>query len=219
MPGRQRMQETTPLFRDRQEAGERLAQAIATQAPLLPVVYALPRGGLLVAEPVARQLQCPLDIIVAKKITEPEQPELAIGAVTTDGHILWVEPLPPGHNTNLLRHTALEQAQQQAQELAQLAGNRPRAATGVTAIVIDDGVATGMTMAVAVQALQEQKLAEIWIGAPVAPLSLIPSLRQWADRVLILATPEPFLNVSRFYQQFPQVKTEEAVACLKRANR
>jgi len=211
---------TTPLFRDRHEAGERLAQAIVAQAPLLPVVYALPRGGLPVAAPVARQLQCPLDILVAKKITEPEQPELAIGAVTADGHVLWVDQPGGKTPTSRLRRTALEQAQQQAQaQLDQLARNRPHlAATGATAIVIDDGIATGMTMAVAVQALREQQPAEIWIATPVAPLSLIRSLNHWADQVIILATPEPFLSVSRFYQEFPQVDIEEAVACLRQSN-
>lgn len=210
---------TIPLFQDRHEAGEKLAQAIADQAPPLPIVYALPRGGLPVAEPVARRLQCPLDIIVAKKITEPEQPELAIGAVTAGGHVLWVNPPPWKAHTTLLRYTAREKAQQLAQaQWAQLTGRPHLAATGMTAIVIDDGIATGMTMAVAVQALREQRPAEIWIAAPVAPPSLIPSLHQWAEQVMILATPEPFLSVSRFYQQFPQVKIEEAAACLRQSN-
>jgi len=209
---------TIPLFQDRHEAGEKLAQAIAAQAPSLPIVYALPRGGLPVAEPVARRLQCPLDIIVAKKITEPEQPELAIGAVTAAGHVLWLNPLPRETHTSLLRYPAMEQAQQAQAQLAQLAGRPHLAATGVTAIVIDDGIATGMTIAVAVQALREQQPAEIWIGAPVAPPSLLPSLHQWAEQVIILATPDPFLSVSRFYQQFPQVEIEEAAACLKQSN-
>lgn len=207
------------LFQDRCQAGEKLAQAIIARAPSRPtVVYALPRGGLPVAAPVARQLQCPLDVVVAKKITEPKQPELAVGAVTADGHVLWVKHKPTRlRNASPLWRTALEQAQQNAQiQFAQLTANRPQPdPTGVTAILVDDGLATGMTMAVATQALRERHPAEIWVCAPVAPRSLLRSLHQWADQVVILATPEPFWSVSRFYQAFPQVEMEEALACLR----
>ncbi len=206
------------LFKDRQEAGEKLAQAIIAQGPAQPTVYALPRGGLPVAVPVARQLQCPLGVVVAKKITEPKQPELAVGAVTSDGHVLWLEHKPAWmKKAHLLRRMALEQAYQKAQaQFAQLTTNwsQPDPA-GTTAILIDDGIATGMTMAVAVQALRQQQPIEVWICVPVAPQGLLRSLQELADQVVILATPEPFLNVSRFYQAFPQVEIEEALACLR----
>lgn len=210
-----------PLFQDRRQAGEELARAIAAALPPRPViVYALPRGGLPVAEPVARYLRCPLDVVVAKKITEPQQPELAIGAVTADGHVLWVDQRPAWLSNPRLRRAALEEAQQKAQaQLAQLTADYPqRPATGVTAILVDDGIATGMTMAVAVQALREQQPTEIWIAAPVGPSGLIPSLNLWADRVVVLETPEPFWSVSRFYHKFPQVEMEEAIACLSQFN-
>lgn len=207
-----------PLFQDRHQAGEELARVVVAAVPAQPViVYALPRGGLPVAAPVARYLQCPLDVVVAKKITEPEQPELAIGAVTADGHVLWVKQKPTWILNPSLRRAALEQAQQKAQsQLAQLTANRSQLpANGAVAILVDDGIATGMTMAVAVQALREQQPAEIWIAVPVAPAGLIGSLNQWADRVIVLETPNPFWSVSRFYQDFPQVEMEEALACLR----
>jgi len=207
-----------PLFQDRHQAGEELARAVVAAVPPQPViVYALPRGGLPVAEPVARHLQCPLDVVVAKKITEPEQPELAVGAVTADGHVLWVKQKPAWILNPGLRRAALEQAQQKAQsQLAQLTANRsPLPAKGAVAILVDDGIATGMTMAVAVQALREQQPAEIWIAVPVAPVGLIGSLNQWADQVIVLETPDPFWSVSRFYQDFPQVEMEEALTCLR----
>lgn len=201
-----------PLFRNRQEAGEKLAQAVIAHKPTPPViVYALPRGGLPVAEPIARRLNCPLDVLVAKKITEPGNPELAIGAVTVDGHVLWARHQSDRASNSELWRAALYQARQKAQaQLAQLAPNGSFVATGAIAILVDDGIATGMTMAVAAQALHDQSPAAVWICAPVAPSNLADRLHQWADRVIVLETPEPFWSVSRFYQEFPQVEIDEA---------
>ena len=104
-------------------------------------------------------------------------------------------------------------------QLAQLAPARPQVnPQGTIAIVVDDGIATGMTMAVAAQALRAQHPAAVWLCAPVAPLSLLPWLQQWGDRIIVLDTPESFLSVSRFYVEFPQVEIEEALAYLQQQN-
>lgn len=223
---------TFPLFRDRHEAGKQLAQVILAELSQLnesqrhakPIVYALPRGGLPVAEPVARLLECPLDLVVAKKITWSDNPELAIGAVTADGHMIRsrYEPVTP-ENAELWK-VALHQAQEKAQaQFTQLAVHHaaldPEDAlvqnlTGKIALLVDDGIATGMTIAVAAQALRARHPQSIWICAPVAPQKLLESLQQWGDRVIVLAAPDPFLSVSRFYEEFPQVEMEEAMACL-----
>ncbi len=215
------------IFVDRHDAGEKLAQAVLAEAQTLPdstkfVVYALPRGGLPVAEPVARALGCPLDVIVAKKITRPENLELAIGAVTADGQVLWQKTLLSGQAQE--REAALWVAQNKAQaQLAQFADRPDIDPDGAIALIVDDGIATGMTMAVAVKSLRIRNPLEIWVCAPVAPVGIVDSLRQWSDsserrgvdRAIILATPDPFWSVSRFYQVFNQVKTEEALACLQ----
>jgi predicted phosphoribosyltransferase len=217
-----------PLFRNRDDAGEKLAERVLSEFGKLddalgsakPVVYALPRGGLPVAAPVARLLGCPLDVVVAKKIARPENPELAIGACTADGHVLWSQHpslcrLNPKVREAALRH-ALEKARDQ---LAQLAPARPGVSPqGAIAILVDDGIATGMTVAVAAEALRAQQPRAVWVAAPVAPLDLLPSLRQWGERAIVLATPERFLSVSRFYADFPQVEMEEALACLQEQN-
>lgn len=211
--------ENTKIFVDRHDAGEKLAQAVLTEAQTLSdkkfVVYALPRGGLPVAVSVARALGCPLDVIVAKKITRPENSELAIGAVTADGHVLWLEP--SCEQAQELDRDALLFAQKKAQaQLAQF-GDRPEIdPEGAIALLVDDGIATGMTMAVAVKALKTRNPLEIWICAPVAPQEMVNSLELGgASRAIILATPDPFWSVSRFYQVFNQVETEEALACLQ----
>ncbi len=210
-----------PLFRDRADAGEQLAEAVLGQLAeidpgfkrIKPIVYALPRGGLPIAAPLAQRLGCPLDIIVAKKITRPENPELALGAVTADGQVLW-------GRQRLLRYQVRQSAQQEAQAKAQDQFNRMASAcpqvdpTGAVALVVDDGIATGMTIAVAVQALRHRPLAQIWICAPVAPPDLVEEMRQWCDRLVVLATPDPFISVSRFYEAFPQVEMEEAIGYL-----
>ena len=213
-----------PFFDDRTDAGEKLAEAVlaelaklnlTTQKAVKPIVYALPRGGLPVAVPVARLLGCPLDVVVAKRITRPDNLELAIGAVTADGYILWQKQ----KQQNLgWQKSALDRAQNNAQSLqADLSSGRPNvSAAGALAILVDDGIATGMTVAVAAQALRAQQPAALWICAPVAPVDLMGFLAQMGDKSIILETPDPFYSVSRFYAEFPQVETAEALVCLQR---
>ena len=241
-------------FRDRQEAGEMLAQSLMAEVQAFigqtgsssvdsteltcgsmadwAIVYALPRGGLPVAEPIARQLGCPLDILVAKKITYPESPEFAVGAVTASGQILWLsrdrlKAVSYLNDRDLeSQHVALNQAQDKA--LAQFSeihqacpwitnyATAPLFLRGKIAILVDDGIATGMTMAVAAQALKQQQPIQVWCCAPVGPVGLEDSLQDCCDRLIVLEKPDPFMSVSRFYRKFPQVSMEEVIACLHR---
>ncbi|MEX0272188.1 phosphoribosyltransferase [Leptolyngbyaceae cyanobacterium UHCC 1019] len=222
----------SPVFADRLEAGKCLAAAVLAiveaqmpanqaeaEAPDRFVVYALPRGGIAVAAPIAQALHCPLDVIVAKKITRPENPELAIGAATSNGDVLWLT------QGQVFPSTLYEQMLQQAQERAQaqweqLAPFSPQIdPAGAIALIVDDGIATGMTMAVAAQSLRAKNPAEIWICVPVAPPEILPHVQAWSDRVIVLATPHPFQSVSRFYKEFPQVEMEEAIECLRNGKR
>lgn len=219
-----------PLFADRTQAGEKLAQkihSILTQkttdsgAKPATIVYALPRGGLPVAAPIARLLGCPLTIEVAKKISHPENVELAIGAVTASGNVLWDQHKLFRNRQNApSREFVLNAAINQAKFLeAQLSPACPQVnAEGATLLLVDDGIATGMTMAVAATALSALSPAEVWLCTPVAPLKLLPWLSQWGDRVVVLATPENFLSVSNFYLEFPQVETSLAREYLEQQN-
>lgn len=217
-----------PLFSDRAAAGEQLAQVILTQVNQLkeagfaaaPIVYALPRGGIPIAIPVARQLGCPVNILVAKKITLPQNPELAIGAVTSDGQVIWLRQKLWGKSTSSFQEAAFRQAQEKAQaQLEQLCLACPEVnPKGSLALIIDDGIATGMTMAAATQALRAKQAAKIWNCAPVAPVGLSKWLAKLSDSVILLETPNPFLSVSRFYAEFPQVETEKALFYLQQHN-
>lgn len=219
--------DSTVCFVDRWDAGERLAEAVAQELAENPdlqslnvVVYGLPRGGVTVAAPIARRLKAPLDIIVAKKITRPENPELALGAVTADGEAIWLPrsrfTSTPAYLYEIALHEARERAYNQEQQLAL---SRPQISPkGAIALIVDDGIATGMTMAVAVQSLRKQQPTEIWLCVPVAPQEMLPMLASWADQVIVLATPTPFNSVSRFYQDFSQVEMETAIAWLQSIN-
>ncbi|MEM9928166.1 MAG: phosphoribosyltransferase family protein [Cyanobacteria bacterium P01_D01_bin.50] len=218
-----------PLFQNREAAGEQLArkirtqlnkQAVETQIKPIPIVYALPRGGLPVALPVARLLDCPLKIEVAKKISHPQNEELAIGAVTASGSLIWSENRPfrfRFYSPQQKRQASLNAAMDYAKSLeAQLSPACPQVnVEGATIILIDDGIATGMTIAAAATALRKLKPREIWLCTPVAPLKLIPWLHKWGEKVIVLATPEYFLSVSNFYVEFPQLKTQEALEYLQ----
>ncbi|NET58177.1 MAG: phosphoribosyltransferase [Symploca sp. SIO2E6] len=216
---------SAPLFRDRADAGEQLAQSLSTLLTQLPqtttigkqlIVYALPRGGIPVAAPVAHKLDCPLEIVVAKKITTPQNPELAIGAVTSDGQVLWSQQLRWGEKNVKQREAALHQAQAKAQtQLAELeVGCSQISPQGAIALLIDDGIATGLTITAAARSLRAQKPAQLWICTPVAPVEIINWLAAECDRLVVLRTPSDFLSVSRFYLAFPQVTTQEALVYL-----
>lgn len=218
----------SPIFRDRAEAGEKLAQLVYSEMGKLddrqlarhPIVYALPRGGLPIAAPIARLLGCPLDVVLAKKITRPDNPELAIGAVTAGGNVVWSQHGSFRKINSAQREAALQKAREKATaQLAQFSPLLPKAnPLGALAILVDDGIATGMTMLTAAQALRAQQPAALWICAPVAPPELLPFMGEWGDRVLVLATPDPFLSVSRFYGEFPQLDMAEALTYLEQQN-
>jgi len=216
------------LFCDRNSAGVQLAEAIEAEINLVrvsgvsvsPVVYALPRGGLPIAVPVALKLGCPLEIITAKKIARPEDPELAIGAVTADGLVIWSSRLHDVKTDSSLQvalQEAKSKAELQLQLLAPFCSNVN--SEGAIAILIDDGIATGMTIAAAILSLRLRRPAAVWIATPVAPLSLMNMLQEWSDNAIVLAKPQNFLSVSRFYEDFPQLEIEEAISCLQQVNR
>lgn len=210
-------------FENRTSAGEELARAISEEVAnfhlspeeaLSIIVYALPRGGVPVAVPIARSLACPLDAIACKKITPPNNQELAIGAVTSDGCVLWSDNKPRNEAMeNSLVDEAIAKAREQLDALSPgLPGISP---AGRFVILVDDGIATGMTVAAAAKSIKSQKPTRIWICVPVAPPESLPFLQEYCDRLIVLQTPQPFLSVSRFYQDFAQVETQEVETCLQ----
>lgn len=208
-------------FRDRSDAGRRLAKALASYKGRHAVVLALPRGGVPVAAEVAATLDASLDLILVRKIGVPAQPELAMGAVV-DG----AAPIVVRNDDviELSGTTADEFDAACARELAEIErrrqlyiGERARAEiAGQVVIVIDDGIATGATTRAALRAIRIRKPKELVLAVPVAPPDTITQLRGEVDALICLETPDPFMAIGYFYRDFRQVSDEEVVETLRR---
>jgi len=206
------------IFRSREEAGRLLAQRLEAyrEAPDTLVV-ALPRGGVAVAEPIAEALRLPLDIFFVKKIPSPYNEEAGIGAVSETGlmqvNAEAVKAL--GVSEEYLQRRAKEKLQQMAEKRA-LYGRKVPDFSGKRVILVDDGIATGSSMFLAVRALKEAGAAEVIVAVPVAPSEILPLLEEVADRVVVLHASDNLIAVGRFYEDFHQLEDEEVIAALSR---
>ncbi|SMC00175.1 Predicted phosphoribosyltransferase [Thermanaeromonas toyohensis ToBE] len=208
------------LFRDRQEAGKKLAQALSAFAGRDVLILAIPRGGVVVAGPVAAALKAELDVIIPRKVGAPGNKELAVAAVTPDGTVLYNEKALNllGLNKEELTPEIDREIKEIERRLQVYRGTRkePRV-KGRTVIIIDDGLATGFTMEAALISLTKKEPRELILAVPVAPPDTLERLRPLVSEVVCLFTPEPFYAVGQFYHSFPQVEDEEVLAILRRS--
>jgi predicted phosphoribosyltransferase len=213
--------ESGALFRNRRDAGRRLAVRLARFAGRSDVlVLALPRGGVPVAFEVAAALEAPLDAFLVRKLGVPGQPELAMGAIASGGLRVLDRRLVERLDISATEIAAVEARELRELERRQRAyrdGRTAPAVAGRTLILVDDGVATGSTLQAAIQALREERPAAIIAAIPVAPPSAVTPLEALADEVVCLATPEPFLAVGRFYDDFDPTSDEEVRGLLELA--
>ena len=208
-------------FADRQDAGRRLARALDRYRDEKPVILALPRGGVPVAGEIAEALSAPLDLVLVRKIGVPGQPELAMGAVVDGESPLTVR------NEDVIRLTRTSDAEFAAvrdRELAEIGrrrkhylGDRPHPGlTGRTAIVVDDGIATGATTRAALRSVRQFGPRKLVLAVPVAPSSTIAELRDEADEIVCLEDYEPFGSIGSFYADFSQTDDDEVKRILAR---
>jgi putative phosphoribosyl transferase len=206
-------------FLDRREAGERLAAAlIRFRAKPKTVVLGLPRGGVVTAAAVAGQLGLPLDIVCPRKIGAPFNPEYAIGAVTETGEAFLNERVIAqlGVDPSYLKRTIAEQSAEAQRRLAVYRQGRPaRNFEGSTAILVDDGIATGATMKAAIRSMRTQKAAKIIVAVPVLPPDHIQELTAIVDGLYYLAAPPHFAAVGQFYERFESTSDAEVMELLK----
>jgi putative phosphoribosyl transferase len=206
------------IFSDRAEAGALLAKALVEYAGTESVVLAIPRGGVVVGRAVADALGAPLDVVVPRKIGAPGNPELGLGAVAPGVRVLDDRLVRTLHVTPqyLEREIAAQEREIERRERAYREGRPPVDVRGKVAIVVDDGIATGGTAAAALRWARERGASKVVLAVPVAPVQSIAKLREDADRMVVLATPEPFLAVGEWYRTFDQTSDDEVVRLLAR---
>lgn len=208
-------------FRNRTDAGEQLGRALSKYKGRQPAVFALPRGGVPVAAAVAAALEAPLDLVLVRKIGVPYEPELAMGAVA-DGQSPVVV-----RNEDIIRALAIDEQEFQTAcdtELAEIErrhklyiGNRERVdAAGRTAIVIDDGIATGATTRAALRAVRSRKPSTLVLAVPIAPAENLDALRSEVDELICLERHQVFGAIGLYYDDFRQVSDQEVIATLQR---
>jgi len=203
------------VFKDRQVAGQKLARVIKEKYPKIKagLVLALPRGGIIVGDEVARGLNLTLDIIVTRKIGAPLNPEYAVAAVSE--HELILSPRENIDN-NYIKDEAAKERKEIQRRLKEYRGDRPRIdLENKEVFLVDDGLATGLTMAVAVKEVKLQNPKKIIIAVPVAPPETIANLKSKVDEIIVLNIEPMFFAVGQFYENFPQTTDEEVRKLLK----
>lgn len=210
------------LYRDRTDAGQALAQHLAAHRGTRPVVLGIPRGGVPVAAAVADVLEGELDVIVARKVGAPVQPELALGAVTADGSSVFNDDVISAIGVDadtLARLAAAQRADAKRREERFRAGRPPLALSGRTVILVDDGLATGATMRAAVRAARAAKPGRLIVAVPVGAADACDILAGEADEVVCPARPEPFGAVGAYYERFTQVEDDAVTRLLAERRR
>lgn len=204
-------------FRDRTDAGQQLAEVLVEHAIDADIVLAIPRGGLPLGRAVADALDVPLDVVVAKKIGAPGNPEYAIGAVASDGSVWRNEEAVTGTGADeaYFEQQRAEEAASARQKAAQYRKNRPEPdVTNQTVVVVDDGVATGSTARACLRKLEAEHPDRLVFAVPVGPPDTIAELEGLADTVVCLESPPYFRAVGLHYERFDQVSDDEAMAYL-----
>jgi len=211
------------LFKDRRDAGRKLAQELSAYAGRSDVnVLALPRGGVPVAYEVALALGAPLDIFIVRKLGLPGHEELAIGAIASGGVRVLNNDIVQALNIPQRVIDAIAQGELKELERRERAyrGDRPAPEVrGRTVILIDDGLATGASMRAAVAGMRAQNPARIVVAVPTAAPETCEKIQPQVDEIVCVMTPQPFYGVGRWYEDFSQTTDEEVGMLLEEANR
>jgi putative phosphoribosyl transferase len=209
-----------PRFRDRRQAGRELAERLAEVRESNPVVLGIPRGGVVVAHEIASVLEAPLDVLVVRKLGYPGHEEAGFGAIGEDGvlvpeYLAELKPGEPGYD--VARQVEEAKRAEVAERVQRYRGGRPRTEIrGATAIVVDDGIATGYTFSAALAIARAQEPGKLIAAAPVASHEGATLVSGYCDELVVLGTAERglFFAVSLYYDDFPQVSDEEVVELL-----
>lgn len=206
------------MFNDREEAGWMLVERLRGQHLVRPLVLAIPRGGVEVGAAVARGLGAELDVVLARKLRAPRQPELALGAVTETGevHLNHFAAAMTDAGDAYIEAERKRQLAEIARRRTMFRAVRPQAdVRGRTVILTDDGIATGATMIAALHTVRAAGAKEIIVAVPVGAPDRIDAIRPLCDRVVCLEEPEAFWAIGQFYRNFEQVEDDRVVELLR----
>ena len=200
------------MYKNRVDAGKRLAEALLRLRREDVVVLGIPRGGVVVANEVAKALKAPLDVVVTRKIEAPGEPEYALGAVTQEGDVMMdrqaAESL--GASMEYLDDQIRLKREEVKDRMQRLRGTAPYPELGGKVVsIVDDGIATGSSVSAAVMSVKKRRPKEVIVAAPVAPADAVQALSEDGARVVCLSTPGPFLAIGEFYEDFGQVEDIE----------
>lgn len=204
-------------FRDRVDAGRRLAERLAAYRGGRTVVVALPRGGVPVAAEVARALDAPLDVLVVRKLGCPWQPELGMGAIAEGDITVLNEELIAriGADDGMIEAVADRERAELERRIRRYRGDRPPVPVeGRTVILVDDGIATGSTARAAIDVLRRRGASRVVLAVPVAPQEAVVSLGAVADEVVAVEVPRMFMAIGQFYDDFSQTRDDEVAELL-----
>lgn len=203
------------MIKDRIEAGKLLGKRLSTLDIKEPIVLAIPRGGMIVGHEVAKVLNCKLDVVISKKITPPENPEYAIGAITYDGTIYegeyWNKFTDYPNFDEELDRKKIEVKRR----LEEYRGTADYNLKEKTIILVDDGIATGSTVFVILNWLNKQNVEKILLAIPVIPVSTHADIERKVSQIIALEIPFEFSAVGQFYKEFDQVSDQEVKKIIK----
>lgn len=200
-----------------------MGRAVADEEPDNPMVAALPRGGVPIGYEVARALGCDLDVLVVRKVGVPFHLELAMGAVAEGGVVTRNQSVIEAVG-GIDERSFLSSADSERAELDRRLRIYREAAPAIdprgrTVVVVDDGLATGSTALAAIEVLRERGASQVWLAVPVAPPEVIPTVKEVADRVIVLEQPKRFIAVGAWYRDFSQTTDAEVVELLRQSRR
>ncbi|MCR4398432.1 MAG: phosphoribosyltransferase family protein [Firmicutes bacterium] len=206
------------ILRDRVQAGLLLLDEVRRLNLARPVVLGIPRGGVIVAAEVAKGLRAPLDVIIPRKIGAPFNPELAVGAVTQDGTLILDDSLKAALRVDdrYIQMRVRDEIREIERRLEVFRrGLPPMDLASADVVVVDDGIATGLTITAALRSVSAQSPSSTVLAVPVAPTEALERLSGEVDHLVCLASPEPFYAVGQWYARFDQVEDEEVIAALR----